>query len=106
MRPTFRRHPEHRLTTRFTSDGVVCSDAGGSAACTVSSSSGNDLLEERAADLEDGVEIPAEEVVAVEAVKHFWHILFIAGFPVTPQLLMQGVMVSGTLKSVSSFSVF
>jgi len=51
----------------------------------------------------------ADDVVAVEAVKavkQFWHMLLVAGFPVTPQLLTHRVMVSGTLNSVSSFSVF
>lgn len=42
----------------------------------------------------------------VVALKQFWHMLFVAGLPVKPQLLTQGVMVSGTLNSVSSFSVF
>lgn len=47
-----------------------------------------------------------EEDVAVVALKHFWHMLLVAGFPVTPQLLTQSVKVSGTtLNSVSSFSV-
>ncbi len=47
-----------------------------------------------------------EEGPAVEALKHFWHMLLVAGFPMTPQLLTQSVKVSGTLNSVSSFSVF
>ena len=45
-------------------------------------------------------------VEAVVALKHFWHMLLVAGLPVKPQLLIQRVKVSGTLKSVSSFSVF
>jgi hypothetical protein len=50
--------------------------------------------------------VDAEVVVAVvEALKHFWHMLFVAGLPVTPQLFTHRVMVSGTLNSVSSFSV-
>ena len=60
----------------------------------------------------EGAEIPAmeevddEEVVAeLAALKQFWHILLVAGLPVTPQLLTQGVIVSGTLNSVSSLSV-
>lgn len=43
---------------------------------------------------------------AVVALKHFWHMLLVAGLPVKPQLLIQRVKVSGTLNSVSSFSVF
>ena len=47
-----------------------------------------------------------EEEIATVALKQFWHMLLVAGFPVTPQLLMQRVRVSGTdLNSVSSFSV-
>lgn len=44
--------------------------------------------------------------VLVVALKHFWHILLVAGLPVNPQLLTHKVRVSGTLNSVSSFSVF
>ncbi|GKV30829.1 hypothetical protein SLEP1_g39604 [Rubroshorea leprosula] len=51
------------------------------------------------------VEEGDEEVVTVVALKHFWHILLVARLPVRPQLLMQRVKVSGTLNSVSSFSV-
>ena len=70
-----------------------------------------DLEIESSTNLE-GAEIPAPEdveeevVVVVVALKQFWHILLVAGLPVTPQLLTQGVMVSGTLNSVSSFSLF
>jgi hypothetical protein len=49
--------------------------------------------------------VEAEEEVAVVALKHFWHILLVAGLPVTPQLLAQRDKASGTLNSVSSFSV-
>lgn len=45
-------------------------------------------------------------VALVVALKHFWHMLLVAGFPVKPQLLTHRVKASGTLNSVSSFSVF
>lgn len=51
------------------------------------------------------VEEEEEDVAAVVELKHFWHMLLVAGFPVTPQLLTHRVRVSGTLNSVSSFSV-
>lgn len=46
------------------------------------------------ADTDDVVDVVDEEDDEVDALKHFWHILLVAGFPVTPQLLTQRVMVS------------
>lgn len=51
------------------------------------------------------VEVVVEEEEEEEALKHFWHMLLVAGLPAKPQLLTQRVKASGTLNSVSSFSV-
>lgn len=127
MRPTFLRHPEHRFTSRLAFDSVK----GGEAA--VSLLLVPVVRPDRSGDLEEPdlrifsaenlrTEVPAvrppveeeedEEVVGAEeeevaevALKHFWHMLLVAGLPVRPQLLIQRVKASGTLNSVSSFSV-
>lgn len=129
MRPTLFRHPEHRFTSLLALFDSV--EEGGEA--PVSLLIIPVARPDRSGDLEKGPDLwilsaenlrtegppvrPAEEEVVgaeeavveeeeeEEALKHFWHMLLVAGLPARPQLLTQRVKASGTLNSVSSFSV-
>lgn len=134
MRPTFLRHPEHRFTSLLAFDSVKAGEENISLLLVpvARPARSGDLEEpdlrifsaenlwtevppgrpaEEEVEEEDeviGLEEEEEEEEEAEeevALKHFWHMLLVAGLPVRPQLLMQRVKASGTLNSVSSFSV-